>query len=227
MARKYAAPTFKYSTLDVFAAAVRAYSVNKGYLKEAKATYADDDVEMKNPTIVPRNLDLMRQYLSDKIVFTEAEYAEARTIIDYYQGKLVELMTGKLNSYSMAACSAANKEEITEPVELGLIASLPKAYRSSIQFDNMLEAKERANQVSRHFGNKGDVYEGTVKVISSVYSQKWFRYFHTVQDQETQNVVNFSTSEKLDMGKVINIRGRVKDHVDGNVTRLNYVKING
>lgn len=225
MARKYVAPTFSYPTKDVFAAAVRAHNVNQGYQKEAVCKYAPEDTEMRNPIVTPRNLDFMREYLTSAVEFTEEEYAEATSIIDYYQGKLMELMSDKLNSYSQAACQVANKEKIESLIEIGLIASLPKAWRNSVVFDKMLDAKERAFSVSKIFGAKGDPFEGRVKVISSVYSQKWFRYFHTAQDLATGNVVNFSSGEKLELNEELNIRGRIKDHVDGKVTRLNYVKI--
>jgi hypothetical protein len=110
-------------------------------------------------------------------------------------------------------------------IEIGLVSSLPKAYESSVQFDSMLEEKERAFAVSKHFGSKGDNYRGRVKIISCVYSQKWFRYFLTAKDVVTNNVVNFSTNFTLDLGKELAISGRIKDHVESGVTRLNYVKV--
>ena len=225
MARKYVAPAIEYATVDVFAAAVRAFKTNNGYYKESKAIYAPEDIEQNHPIVMPRNLDLMKSYLSDKVQFTTDECDEARTIVAYYQGKLIELMSGKLNSYSQAACHVANTTKIESLIEVGLVASLPKAYRSSVKFDAMLEAKERAFAASSHFGTKGDHYEGRVKGVSSVYSQKWFRYFHTAQDLSTLNVVNFSTNNQLDVGEELTIRGRIKDHVEGGVTRLNYVKM--
>jgi hypothetical protein len=134
-------------------------------------------------------------------------------------------MSGKLNSYSQAACQVANKETVDSIIEIGLISSLPKAYESSVQFDSMLEEKERAFAVSRHFGSKGDNYRGRVKIISCVFSQKWFRYFLTAKDIDTDNVVNFSTNFALDLSKEFTISGRIKDHVELGTTRLNYVKI--
>lgn len=216
---------FEYAVLDVFAAAVRAYHSNKGYFKDAKSTFAPEDLEMQNAIITVRNFDLIKQYLSDKVKFSTTEIEEANSIIAYYQSKLLVLMSGKLNGYSIACCTAANKKTITDPIELGLIASLPKAYRHSVAFDAVLESKERATAASSHFGKKGDSYEGQAIVISSIYSQKWFRYFHTARDTTTNNVVNFSSDKLLEIDSLKILKGRVKDHVEGNVTRLNYVKV--
>lgn len=218
-------PSVSWPTEKVFAAAVLAHKTNGGYYKSDTVESYEADGETitikKN-----RNLDLMRQYLtSEQDPCTSEDYQDAKIIIEYYQSKLLDLMSGKLNSYSQAACGAANKEIITDLLEVGLIASLPKAYKSSMTFDTMLEKKEKAFSQSKYIGSVGESYQGRVKVISSVYSQKWFRHFHTVQDIATGNVLNFSSNAALDLDKEITIKGKIKDHVNGNATRLNYVKI--
>ena len=216
----------EYNTRTVFAAAVHAFRENGGY--SSSRIVKDERDEFDNVVgekVIHRNLDLVQSYLSDNIDFSEECYAEADSIMDYYKGKLMDLMSGKLNSYSQGAMVAANAESITSAQQLGLIASLPKAYRQSSRFDSMLEAKEYAQKQSAHFGTAGDAYEGKVEVIASIYSNKWFRHFHTAKDLNTDAVVNFSTSETLAIGRKIRIKGRIKDHVEGNVTRLNYVKI--
>jgi hypothetical protein len=213
-----------YPTVKVFAAAVHAYNINEGYFKVVTFSHltnnAGDQIAKR------RNIDIVVQCLQSPVdPCTADDYAKANLIIEYYQGKLIDLMSGKLNSYSQAACQVANKETVDSLIEIGLVSSLPKAYESSVQFDSMLEEKERAFAVSRHFGSKGDNYRGRVKIISCVYSQKWFRYFLTAKDVVTNNVVNFSTNFTLDLGKELAISGRIKDHVESGVTRLNYVKV--
>lgn len=218
-------PTFSYPTAMVFAAAVRAFRNNNAYHKADLVEYIDTEqgTECK---VTPRNMTLMRQYLTDTPeAIKEEDINQARKIIEYYQSKLLDLMSGKLNSYSQAATHIVNKETITDLQELGLIASLPKAYENSIEFDQILEAKELALAGSNYFGKVGDNWSGKVTIISSIYSQKWFRYFHVAQDIESKNVVNFSSGVSLEIGKEMIIKGRIKDHVDGKVTRLNYVKI--
>ncbi len=219
-------PSFSWPTEKVFAAAVLAHRTNDGYYKTEAFEYQSLNGDKIDTIKKSRNLDLMRQYLtSEEDPCTKEDYLYAKTIIDYYQSKLLDLMSGKLNTYSQAACHAANKETITDLIEVGLIASLPKAYKSSITFDSMLEKKEKAFSQSRYIGSVGETYQGKVKVISSVYSQKWFRHFHTVQDITTGNVLNFSSANALELDKEITIKGKIKDHVNGNATRLNYVKI--
>lgn len=216
----------QYPTRTVFAAAVHAHRENGGY--SSSRIVKDERDEFDNVVgekVIHRNLDLVQQYLSDNIEFNEDCYTEADSIIDYYKGKLMDLMAGKLNSYSQSAMIAANAEFVDSKNQLGLIASLPKAYLQSNKFDSMLEARDYAQKLSVHFGQEGDAYSGAIQIIASIYSSKWFRHFHTAKDIQTNNVVNFSTNETLKIGRVIHIKGRIKDHVDNSVTRLNYVKI--
>jgi len=225
MSRKPAV-TFSYPTELVFAAAVHAYNQNNGY--SSKTNYEpilDENGSTVGQTITLPNRDLIRNYLKDEVELSEACYEEARNIIAYYKGKLFDLMSNKLNGYSQSALYAATAENITSIQEIGLIASLPKAYRQSIKFDSMLEVKSNAEKNSSHFGKPGDSYSGRIEVISSVYSSKWFRHFHTAKDLATNNVINFNTDQPLDIGRQMNIRARIKDHIDNNVTRLNYVKL--
>jgi len=224
MKRKVEKFSQTYPTIKVFAAAVHAYNINEGYFKVDQIPgYATGEADQITKR---RNIDIVSKCLQSSVdPCTADDYARANIIIEYYQGKLIDLMSGKLNSYSQAACQVANKETVDSLIEIGLVSSLPKAYESSVQFDSMLEEKERAFAVSRHFGNKGDNYRGRVKIISCVFSQKWFRYFLTAKDVDTDNVVNFSTNFALDLGKEFTISGRIKDHVESGTTRLNYVKI--
>jgi len=214
-----------YPTRTVFAAAVYAFEINCGYSSSRRIDEIRDEFDnVIGEKVTHRNLDLVREYLEKAIELPQSCYDEADAIMDYYKGKLMDLMTGKLNSYSQSAMVAANAE-IVDTQQIGLISSLPKAYRQSVKFDSMLETKEWAQKQSFHFGKSGDAYEGKIEVIASIYSSKWFRHFHTAKDLETNAVVNFSSAETLEIGRKIRIKGRIKDHVDNNVTRLNYVKI--
>jgi hypothetical protein len=216
----------QYPTRTVFAAAVHAHQVNDGYSSSRQVEDIRDELDnVIGEKIKHRNLDLVKQYLESNEVLPEACYTEADSIMDYYKGKLMDLMAGKLNSYSQSAMIAANSEFVDSLQQIGLIASLPKAYLQSNKFDSMLEARDYAQKLSVHFGQEGDAYSGAIQIIASIYSSKWFRHFHTAKDIQTNNVVNFSTNETLKIGRVIHIKGRIKDHVDNNVTRLNYVKI--
>lgn len=208
---------FDYPVEQVFAAAVRAYEINDGYVKVNEIA-ADQSVKS-------RNLDIVIDLLRDPDRVNENDYSKARDIITYYQSKLLDLMAGKLNSYSQSACEVSNKESISTLMEIGLIASLPKAYIQSSRFDEILEKRDRAYAESFCFGNPGDTYEGVAEVISSIYSTKWFRNFHSAVDTKTKCVINFSSNDKLEPGLKYKIRGRIKDHKDSKITRLNYVKL--
>ena len=225
MSRKKSTSYASYPTHKVFAAAVHAFNVNGGYFKTNHGESIIDQDGNEKFVAKPRNLDIILELLRSDTELCESVYTKAKEIMEYYQGKLIDLMSGKLNSYSQAACHVANSESVNSPVDIGLIASLPSAYINSVKFDSILEAKERAHAVSKHFGVKGENYQGRVNVISSIFSRKWFRYFHTAQDINTGNVINFSTNDSLEIGKEINVKGRIKDHVELGVTRLNYVKI--
>jgi hypothetical protein len=204
-----------FPTRLVFAAAVEADRINGGYYKFPTS---EDNLEKK------KNFDIIKHLLEEKTTFTDETFSIADEIIHYYNGKLLELMSNKLNSYSVSACIASNQESVTDIKTIGLIASLPKAWRQSVNFDQQMEEREQAYKASTAFGSTGDQYIGNCEIIMCVYSTKWFRYFITAKDINTNNVVNFSMNRSLEKNKIFHIHGKVKDHVDG-VTRLNYVKV--
>lgn len=221
---------FEYSTLDVFAAAVKAHQFNGGYFSSYKQSFDDpkNDCECEKE----HNSTLMHRYLSNQdkdadAAISESDYAFAKTIIEYYQNKIFDLMNNKLNEYSTACCQAANSQTVSDKKTFNLIASMPVAYRSSLNFDQMLENKQKALRNSKVFGAYGERYTGCVEVISCYYSKKYTCYFVAAKDVITNNVITFGTNENLliAVGSKFEIFGWIGGHTQDNMTKIRNIKI--
>jgi hypothetical protein len=207
------------SCIDLFSASVVADRINGGYYKR----HGSFKPTTENAKF---NRDLMVEILADKS-WEPRDIEQAQEIIDYYRGKLLVIMSGKANDYTVNAAKVANLDTIDDRdyLSLGVAASLPEAYRSSVAFDLMLERAESTKRESQHWGSVGDPFSGTVEVTHSFYSKKWFRHYVTVKSINSAHVFNFSSDRVYKFGDIITIRGRVRDHISDNVTRLNYVKV--
>lgn len=216
---------FEYPTLDVFAAAVKAHRFNGGYFSRSFDN-PKHDCECKKE----HNSTLMHRYLSNQdktadVAISKSDYEFAKTIIEYYQNKIFDLMSNKLNEYSTACCQAANSQTVSDKKTFNLIASLPVAYRSSLNFDQMLENKQKALRNSKVFGAYGERYTGCVEVISCYYSKKYICYFVAAKDVNTNNVITFGINGNLAIGSKFEIFGWIGGHTQDNITKIRNIKI--
>ena len=163
---------------------------------------------------------------NDQSMVEPNDVEQAQLIIDYYKNKLLSILSGQANAYTINAAKVANEEFImsNDSLSLGIVASLPKAYREGTRFDSMIDDLAHAKEIGCHYGTVGSIYNGDVKVIHTFYSKNWFTNYITGIDSDN-HVINFQNKEPIDVGTTVNIRGRVKELATGNVTRLNYVKV--
>jgi hypothetical protein len=194
------------------AACILAQEINEGYV--GSKDYCDK----------PKNKSLMIAALIENDPRLEQHTEAADQIINYCQGKMLEMMAGTLSNYWVGILHAINKPmlNLNSHQDVGILASMPSAYERSINRDRTQELREQHGHHSRHFGNPGDRYESNVRIISKVFSIKYGKTWHTGVD-EHGNLVNFPYAHDLKIDQVYPIRAKIRKHGDNATTLLNYV----
>lgn len=219
-------------TEDVFAMACAAQRMNGQYVKETHTLYENDSPWLPDGSeapfrVIKANKVLLREWIASNNLaeVTDGDRSEARAVQAYWQLKLFNVLNETANDYEKAAVASAGAETIDsyDHKSIGIIASLPQAYERGMARDQRLEARQDAAAISQHFGRVGDAVTGQVRIIDCVYSQNWLCYYIT--GQFNGNMIMFSFKDKVDVGQIFNIKGKVKKHRDENVTQLNYVKL--
>jgi hypothetical protein len=210
-----------YSIEDVFAAAVAAQRTNECYV--SNSTPSENVNKMTNRHIM--NVILNKSDI-ENFVTCEADYDRAKIIMEYYKSKTLEIMSGKANSYTMSAANASYKEFVAsnDQLTIGLIASLPNAWERSVAYDKTWDRVDELKRKSVHFGQIGDKFEGSVEVLSCIYSKNWFKYYITALTS-AGNVVNFASDHEFKQHSLVEITtAKIKQHAAENITRLHYVR---
>ena len=218
--------------LDLFAMACAAQRINGRYEKESGVTYPTGNPYLDDGSLAPvvhhtSNKSMMREWIAkqDMSAVIEQDFNDATAVIGYWKLKLFNVLAGTAKDYEKSAVDCASKDTVSshDHFSIGLVASLPASYEKGMVRDKRLEERQSAEDVSRHFGQVGDNVSGRLSVIDCFYSNNWLCYYVTaVLDG---NVVMFSFKKELKIGESFLLKGRIKKHRDGNITQLNYVKI--
>jgi len=211
----------------VWAAACAAQRVIGEYRKEQDTTY-DENYNVVSTR--PANKVLMRSILlgeqdENTVEVTDEDRAQAAEVRQYWQTKLMEVLSGRANSFMQTAVELAGREEFAHNDWYGMatVASLPQSYIRGLERDKRNEIKQEAQLGSQHFGRIGDKASGKLVVLESRYSQQWLT--HYVSAKVGSNVVLFAYREALEPGKEFSFKGTIKAHRDDNITQLNRVRL--
>lgn len=207
----------------VWAAACAAQRINGEYLKEATHVFDDD---YKVISTREANKVLMRTIMIDKTeLITDEDRAQVAEIRQYFQCKLMEVLSGRANSFTQTAVELASRDEFAHNDWLGLatVACLPQSYVRGLERDKRNEVKQEAVYVSQHVGKIGDKMRGELTILESRYSEKWATHYVTATYES--NVVLFSYRSALDAGIKHKFAGTIKAHRDDNITQLNRVRL--
>jgi hypothetical protein len=212
-----------FSGIDVFAAACAAQRINGEYLKEP--SYVMDD-DYKVISTREANKVLMRKILIDQPeLATDEDRARADEIRQYFQCKLMEVLTERANDFTRTAMELGGREQFAANDWLGLatVACLPQSYVRGLERDKRDEVKQEAVYTSQHFGKVGDKINGTLTVLESRYSEKWATHYVTATCDG--NVMLFAYRNELAAGVKHKFAGTIKAHRDDNITQLNRVRL--
>lgn len=206
----------RYTVGQVWAAAARAYFVNRGYV--SASTIGNR----------PKNSMLAREYLETGLSFSEKEIElgdKARAVIS--SSISFKILTKSLTSeFDQSVAKALNKNEFTEfdKLEIGVIAYQIEAYHQ------MLKIQERKEDlVDEYLGKVGDAITATITVFKCAWSDNYGTYFVSGKT-DTNRLVFFSQKNPLTVNEQYSIKGKIKNlRIDSmykvSVTHMNYVKI--
>lgn len=207
----YNKPSFSYEADKVWGAAVVAFRANNGYVKA-----------IAPGTNKSTNRQLMEQLLRDNVPLLEADIEEGRKMRRYFQTLTFRIIEGKaLTPFLTQAMQLAEKEQITDNLGIGTIASLPATYEKMTSRDDT----ERKIKWARggFVGQVGDKTKQTIEVVKQIWSQNWNTYYITGINNQDQ-VLFFSYKENIEIGSCVTIEGKIKSHRD-NSTQLSHVKV--
>jgi hypothetical protein len=210
-----------YSANDVWAASAKAYLMNgKTYIKANE----------KTDEVTP-NRDIMKQLLDDNLKGVDATTKTlGENVRQHYKALTFKVLNGAwMSDFDKSAMALADKDTITNFMDFGMIASLPKAYDRAIVKKGQEDRIAEESKTSTAIGKVKQRLELDVTVLRTFLSHKYGCYFITAKTS-TDSVIFFASSTinpKVDTE--LKIKGTVKGHRtddDGLVTtQLNRVKI--
>jgi len=231
-------PEEKYSVIDVLKASVAVNNFNKGYIK--------DDVKLPEDNFQVskiRNRNLVLALLGENrlnsygeqwekklinLTVTDKDIKTADDIVNHYEGKLFSAMGGKLDQYSESIWKVIGKEKCSI-MEIGLIASIPSAYLRDVKKES-IEDRVLSECKDEYIGSVKDKVEGSVELLSSVYSRNYDSYIYSGIFNEKFLVTFWNGKKIADKGETVNIKAKIKRLTESRFypnaweTQLNYVK---
>lgn len=185
--------------------------------------------EVTNKTIILTHLGELGEKQMAHVDTITPDCAEtADDIIKYYRGLTFKAMGNKINDFEQKVLNLIQTGKV-ERRDVGVIASLPKAYMRSIKRDAKDIEMRKLSTTSEFIGKEGEKIQGAIEVINCSYIQKLA--CHIVNARLGTDIVCFFTKHGTEMwGDACTISAKVKRHQTskfhgGKETVLNYVKV--
>jgi len=210
---------FDLKTVMTYAVAAHQQN-NEEYVNQGPAS---------NKVIIQTHLELLDDTRAAFIDIMSDDCAElADKVIQYYKGLTFKAMGGKINDFEQRVLSLVNNGEVSMR-DIGVVASLPKAYFRSVKRD-MTDQTMRSLSIDSEFvGVVGKDLVGDINILNCSFIQSL--QCHVVNGDINGNLVCFFTKHSAETwGTSCTIKGKVKRHQKskfhrGNETVLNYVKL--
>ena len=211
--------TYDLKTVMTYAVSAH-FQKNEGYANNGTMT---------NKRIIQSHLGVLPgiQTLFVDYITKECEDI-AENIIQYYKGLTFKAMGAKINDFEQKVLAIIQRGQCDRG-DIGIIASLPKAYFRSVKRDDTDNTMRRLSKTSIHMGCEGEDILGTITVLNCSFIQSL--QCHVVNAEMNGNVVAFFTKHGADhWGERCEIQAKVKRHQTskfhgGKETVLNYVKV--
>lgn len=211
--------TFDLKTVMTYA--VSAYKQNnEDYINYGTTT---------NKIILQTHLGLLddsRAVFVDDVSQECADIAEK--MIQYYKGLTFKAMGNKINDFEQKVLGLINCKQVDRR-DIGVIASLPKAYFRAVKRDATDTQMRKLSTTSIHIGTLGEDVQGTINVLNCSFIQSL--QCHVVNAEMSGNIVCFFTKHPAEhWGETCEIKAKIKRHQTskfhgGKETVLNYVKV--
>jgi hypothetical protein len=207
--------TVAHSAYDIWAAAVYAQRINKGYYKEDQFNADGVCTREANRTLARNALAL-----GGKITVEDrCKGAEARKFIS--SRLMVTAITKKLNDFQQSLSRAVAMDEFIVPqdrMSIGIVNSQIAMYEKAMKEEELTK-----DSVYGTFGKINERLEIKVKPVARFWLTDWgtFRYNSITTDGYK---TSFYYKEKLEIGDTVEVRGTVKKHTN-ETTTINRVKV--
>lgn len=151
----------------------------------------------------------------------------ADKIIQYYKGLTFKAMGAKINDFEQRVLGVI-QSGVVDRRDIGVIASLPKAYFRAVKRDETDALMRKLSIDSVFMGSEGSDIQGTIRVMNCSFIQRLA--CHIVNAELDGNIVCFFTKHDAEhWGEGCTIKAKVKRHQTskfhgGKETVLNYVK---
>lgn len=206
----------QFTADQVWGLAVKADSLNEGYIKEAHWGPSDSGEDRK---IKEANKVLVKDWLRSNTQPTEGEIAAGRSYRNSFNALTLKALTGKISDFERQALRIAQMDEFTgkNMLEFAIVSCLPAAARRE---QGRTELKREVYSSEQLLGSVGDTIVGDITVLKSYYSNDYNKFKITARMGES--FIDFWYGAEL-AGEV-RIKGKIKTQRGDKTTQLNYVK---
>ena len=199
---------------DIWAAAVYAQRINKGYYKEDEFNADGECTREANRTVARNAIALGKITVEDR-----CKGAEARQFIS--SRLMLNAITKKLNDFQKSLSRAVAMDEFIVPqdrMSIGIVNSQIAMYERAIKEEALTK-----DSVYGTFGKLKERIDVNLKPVARFWLTDWgtFRYNSITTDGYK---TSFYYKEKLEIGDAVKVRGTVTKHTN-DTTTINRVKV--
>jgi len=206
--------TVAYSAEDIWAAAVYAQRINKGYYKDDEFNADGECVREANRTVAKNALAL------DKI--TKADRTKGTEVRKFISSRLMlNAITRKLNDFQKSLSRAVELEEFIVPQDrmlIGIVNSQIAQHERAMKEEQLTK-----DSVYGTYGKMKERLDIELKPVSRFWLTDWgtFRYNAITKDGYK---TSFYFRDKLEIGDAVKVCGTVTKHTN-DTTTINRVKV--
>jgi hypothetical protein len=210
--------SMEFTADQVWGLAVRADSLNDGYVKEAQWDY-----EQPTPVLIKEaNKKLVKQWLTENLEPTAAEITQGQEYRRYFNSFTLRAIAGKLNDFETQALKIAQMDQFTgrNLLEFAIVSCLPSVARRDQQ---RTELKREIYASEQLLGAEGQPIQGEVEILGSRFNPNYNKYKITARMGES--FIDFWFGREAKAGDRMRIKGKIKAQRGDKTTQLNFVKL--
>jgi hypothetical protein len=198
-----------YSADLVWALAVRAHAINRGYYVTAVWNTHSPARFMTHDS----NCSMLKTWLIAGDSVTELETAQGRDLRQHFLGLLLKQLSGKISWFERQSLRVAQIEQFTgsDLSQFAVVARLP-----SVRSQDHVGSDQIVGRV-------GDIMQTQVQVIACEYDAAYGRYRITAQ--LVDSMVDFWYNTSMQVGSRVTIKGCIKAVRGDSTTQLNHVQL--
>ena len=204
-----------WSADQVWAAAEAAYRINGGYLKTPEVT-------AEGKVVRPTNRELVRLYLAEPGSVSADDVEQGRRCRqDLLKQATMAALKNQATEWTLLTAEMAVLDTITTDYQVSVITAMPKSHIQNLTRETV--DGRLAYCEAEPVGTDNQMVTVQGEVVRCNYSSNWNTHYVTMIT-DTNHQVFFAYREAVARGQNIQIRGRVKRHVD-RATQLSRVKL--